>query len=118
VNDEKVFFVCFCKPSISISLLNVSISMKGSPIKTVNCVKILGCYLDEKSSWSDQLSAVSKKCYVSLSPLYSIQKLVSFESRIILVRSSVISKLYYAAAVRFYSSIAQRRIINLEDNSF
>jgi hypothetical protein len=112
MNDEKVFFVCFCKPSMSSSLINVSISMKGSPIKRVNCVKILGCHLDENCSWSDQLSAVSRKCYLSLSPLYPIRTLVSLESRIILVRSLVLSKLYYGAAVWFNGSRAHQKSID------
>jgi hypothetical protein len=78
----------------------------------VCCVKILGCDLDENCSWSDQLSAVSRKCYPSLSQLYPIRTLVSLESRIILVRSLVLSKLYYGAAVWFNGSRAHQKSID------
>jgi hypothetical protein len=56
--------------------------------------------------------SISRKCYLSLSPLYPIRKLVSLESRIILVRSLVLSKLYYAAAVWFNGSKAHQKSID------
>jgi hypothetical protein len=47
---------------------------------------------------------VNKKFYLSLSPLFPLRKRISLESRVILVRSLVLSKLYYAAVVWFNGS--------------
>jgi hypothetical protein len=112
MNDEKVFFVVFSKPAMSNALIDISVRMNGSPIKRMNSVKILGCYLDETMSWSEQLSHVNKKFYLSISPLFPLRKLVSLESRVILIRSLVLSKLYYSAVVWFNGSKAHINAID------
>jgi hypothetical protein len=112
MNDEKVFFVIFSKPAVSNTLKDISIIMNGNSLRRMNYVKILGCYIDENMSWSEQLSSVNQKVFLSLSPLFPLSKLITLESRCILVRSLVLSKLYYSAVVWFNGSKAHLNAID------
>jgi predicted AAA+ superfamily ATPase len=76
MNYEEVLFV-FPKPAMSNALMDGSIRMNFNPIRRTNSVKILGCYVDETMSSSEQLSFVNKKFYLSSSPLFPLRKIVS-----------------------------------------
>jgi len=107
MNYDKVCYLVFGNTSYDISL-----KMSNLLIKRVNHVKVLGCIIDDKLNWVKRLSHVSKKCFLSLSPFYSLQNILSEKARLNIVTTMVLSKLFYAPCVWFNIGKAVRNKIN------
>jgi len=107
MNYDKVCYMVFGNISQEISLV-----MNNCPLKRVDHVKILGCIIDDKLDWKKQINHVSRKCFLSLSPLYSLRYTLSQKSRLNIVTATVLSKLYYAPCVWFNANKGIRCKIN------
>jgi len=107
MNYDKVCYMVFGNISQELSLV-----MNKCPLKRVDHVKILGCIIDDKLNWKKQRNHVSRKCFLSLSPLYSLRYTLSQKSRLNIVTATVLSKLYYAPCVWFNANKGIRCKIN------
>ena len=92
--------------------------MNGKSLTRVNSLKILGCEIDNTLNWCNYLSMISRKCYRTPSPLYSIRKILSTSTKRLIVSATVLSKLKYAASVWFKGSKANFMAIDKKSNIF
>ncbi len=72
LNIDKTHFMVIGKHIHTKKLPDLALSFNGCSIKQVKSMKILGVIIDENLSWTEHLKHVTKKCYSSLSQLYSI----------------------------------------------
>jgi len=111
MNYNKVCYMIFGNGA---SNVDVTVRMNNIVLERVNHVKILGCIIDDKLDWSKQMNHVSKKCFLSLRPLYSVRPLLSEKSKLSIVTATVLSKLFYAPCVWFNSSkLIMKKINNI-----
>ena len=65
------------------------------------CTKLLGVYMDQHLTWSDQVNNLLSSCYGTLTVLRRLKNLAPFEVRKTLAESLVLAKIDYACTV-FY----------------
>ncbi len=78
---------------------NVEICFEGKPIEKVTSLRILGVIFDQYLSFKEHTLYVKKKCFLSLSRLYRIKKVLSKENKIALVNALVMSHIRYCAII-------------------
>jgi len=74
-----------------VNVADIKLSMNGCLLKRAEQVKVLGCIIDDKLNWHKQANNVSKKCHLALSPLYPLRNILSFNSKLLIVNSIVLS---------------------------
>jgi hypothetical protein len=89
LNCEKIFLMLVCKPLTKLKITLPIVSINGHVLKIVNSVKILGLNIDDKLDWSVHVKAANRKCYATLSTIYPIRNIISYEPRKILAESLV-----------------------------
>ncbi|CAL8082607.1 unnamed protein product [Orchesella dallaii] len=60
---------------------------------------MLGLYIDETLTFSEHCMHVLKKCYASLSKIYQLKRMLSFDSKKILIDALIMSVIRYACPV-------------------
>jgi hypothetical protein len=78
---------------------DIAITINDSPLQRVNSIKTLGVMIDSKLNFIQQANKVARNCNFTLSKLYPIKNMLSFESRLLLANAMIVSKLRYAAVV-------------------
>jgi hypothetical protein len=81
------------------SLGDPKIHINGNTIKRVFVTKVLGVSIDECLSWVPQTNMVAQKCRNVLWTLYPLKRILSIESKKLLVNALVNSILFYSCIV-------------------
>jgi len=112
MNYSKVQFMVVARPHLLKKLGIISLQMNNVSISRVDSLKILGCTIDDQLSWCKHLSNTTRKCFASLSPLFSFRNVLSVSTRKQIVNALILSKLKYAASVWFKGSKANFKAID------
>jgi len=112
LNESKTQMLVVAKPNILKKLGDVSVKINCFPVARVKQLKILGVILDDKLDFILHAKDVSKKCYAALFSLFPLKRLLSYESRLKLINSQVISILDYAFLVWSNGSKQVSNIVN------
>jgi hypothetical protein len=94
LNDSKTDFLVV-KQKGRVDKVCDNIKIGDDLVTKSNCVKNLGCLLDESLSMEKQVQNISKSCYYSLYQIGQIRENLTESTCTILVNSLVLSKLDY-----------------------
>ena len=100
--------------------LNVTIEklfLAGEEIIPVNFLKSLGVLIDNNLSWSRQINATCSSCYNQLRKLNRIKQYLSIETRIVLVRTLILSRLDYCNSLLSGATKASLNKLQLVQNA-
>jgi hypothetical protein len=109
LNYDKIYIMLVRKQSLRDKITLPIIKVNGHALQLVNSVKILGLHINHNLDWASHMKTINSKCYSALSMIYPIKNLISLESRKILAKSLVLSKLYYVACVWSVETVVQKQ---------
>ena len=94
-NKTEAILISSVKNAPSIS----SIKVGNVEVKLSNSLKCLGITVDKHLDMDKQVKTVAKNCFYYLRKLHSLQNFVDFETRIVLVRCLIMSRLDYCNSI-------------------
>lgn len=96
----------------------IKLYINDQPIENVESVKNLGLCIDESFKFSNHVTQLARKCYLSLKLLYSQKHILTYNMKKTLCQSLVLSKLQYCSMVYFpcLSSIDAYRLQRIQNN--
>lgn len=75
------------------------IKIVNTPIKRVNSTKLLGIFIDQTLSWSDQIDNIAKKVSMGISALKQVRPFVTFDTLIIIYNALILPYFDYRDVV-------------------
>jgi len=99
INEDKTKMLVLAKPYTLSKLPNFEVRINNTKIVKVETLKVLGLTIDPKLEFTYHANLVSKKCNSILFSYYPIRKLLSMESKLLLVNAYVLSSIDYVYAI-------------------
>ena len=75
INTDKTEFIIFSKPSNNSRSRNTQLTIKNEVIKTSDCIKYLGVYLDQNLTFQCEVKNLLRKMATGIKTLYAIRDL-------------------------------------------
>lgn len=99
INPSKTEVIVLGTPIKVKRIGTIRVKVGGLIIESQECVKILGCLIDNTLSFKNHVKFMTRKCYAQLSPLFTLRPVISEENMIILIKGLVFPHLNYMACV-------------------
>ncbi|CAL8068997.1 unnamed protein product [Orchesella dallaii] len=111
LNTDKTEYMICGKPQL-VDNLEINISIGNEELRRVKYLKILGLYIDYKLDWDEHYNRTHQKAMYTLSKLFNIRRILSFDQRKYLVISTVLPIINYCSVVWFSGSKSHQLRIN------
>ena len=112
INTDKTEFIIFSKPSNNSRMRNRQLNIRSEVIKTSDCIKYLGVYLDQNLTFQCEVKNLLQKMAAGIKTLYAIRDLFPEKTRLLLLNALVISHLHYSAIL--LNGISENLLTTLE----
>jgi hypothetical protein len=103
LNIDKCEFIIFGKKKQRKALSDVLICIDGVALRQVDCIKLLGVFIDNDLNFKNHCSKITKSCNGALWSLKTLRNVLSIRNKTIVVQSLVCSIFNYAAPVWLFS---------------
>ena len=99
LNAEKTECLVIGSPKHIEQVGQVTITVNKCKIKSSDSVKILGCIIDSKLTWLNQVKKMENKFYINVKPIYSIRPLITQENVMLLVNALALSHINFMTCI-------------------
>src|SRR4029434_4334144 len=104
LNESKTKFMIFSNGRHNVPPGHRICTRSGTNIEQVLCYKYLGIWLDDRLSFKSHVLDLAKKVTIKLGALYRIRSCFTFENRMEIVQSTILSVLDYGDIVYMYAA--------------
>src|SRR4029434_3020644 len=104
LNESKTKFMIFSNGRNNVPSTHRICTRSGTNIEQVLCYKYLGIWLDDRLSFKSHVLDLAKKVKITLGALYRIRSCFTFENRMEIVQSTILSVLDYGDIVYMYAA--------------
>src|SRR4029434_1071943 len=91
LNESKTKFMIFSNGRNNVPPTHRICTRSGTNIEQVPCYKYLGIWLDDRLSFKSHVLDLAKKVKIKLDSLYRIRSCFTFENRMEIVQSTILS---------------------------
>lgn len=99
LNAKKCEYMVISTKNNKKHLTNMQIKLNNSTLKRVNCIKILGVFIDEDLNFNTHCNAVIKKCNGALWSLKPLKHVLSIKNKTNVIQALVLSLTNYATPI-------------------
>ena len=112
LNESKTKFMIFSNGRNNVPSTHRICTRSGTNIEQVPCYKYLGIWLDDRLSFKSHVLDLAKKVKIKLGALYRIRSCFTFENRMEIVQSTILSVLDYGDIVYMYAAPSTLKLLD------
>jgi hypothetical protein len=109
VNISKTEYIIFSKKGAKV--INETLNIGDQALQPTAYAKYLGIYLDAQLTFDKQINIILRKMAAGIKTIYSLRNYIPLTSRLLLLRSIVLSHLTYPAPI--LTSLSQKHLDSL-----